>query len=244
VGSLELTFIGSGNAFAVGGLCWNGFVVNRRFLFEAPPQALMSLNKLGIEANDLDAVLISHHHGDHFLGLPMLLLHWQHRGRTKPLRIIGPPETRLRAQAIMEHVYPGHGDGGYELEWVEVAAGAPTRVGGLEIEPVEVQHDTKLTLNLGYGCKLDGRTFAYTGDTAHCDAVTDLARVAEVLVAECASIDRPSDMHMSLAHDIPHVRAAMKDEAKLILTHVLPGMKPEGLGNTVVAEDYGTYTYR
>lgn len=36
---LEFTFIGTGNAFVPGGLCWNGFLVDRRVLFEAPPQA-------------------------------------------------------------------------------------------------------------------------------------------------------------------------------------------------------------
>ena len=56
---LELQFIGTGNAFAPGGLCWNGFVVNGRFLFEAPPQALQSLNLMGIDPNGLDAVVLN-----------------------------------------------------------------------------------------------------------------------------------------------------------------------------------------
>lgn len=90
---LELTFIGSGNAFVREGACWNGFVANGRYLFEAPPQALMSLNRLGIDPNAIDAVVLSHHHGDHLLGLPFLLLHWKYLGRTTPVTVIGPPET-------------------------------------------------------------------------------------------------------------------------------------------------------
>lgn len=35
---LDLRFIGTGNAFAPGGLCWNGFVLEGRYLFEAPPR--------------------------------------------------------------------------------------------------------------------------------------------------------------------------------------------------------------
>ena len=41
----------TGNAFVREGACWNGFVANGRYLFEAPPQALMSLNRLGIDPN-------------------------------------------------------------------------------------------------------------------------------------------------------------------------------------------------
>src|SRR5690349_9768545 len=91
---LEFRFIGTGNAFAPGGLCWNGFVANRRYLFEAPPQALQSLNTLHIDANELDAVVLSHHHGDHFLGLPFLVLQWKYSKRTRPIRIIGPAGTK------------------------------------------------------------------------------------------------------------------------------------------------------
>ncbi len=91
---LELTFIGSGNAFVREGACWNGFVANGRYLFEAPPQALMALNRLGIDPNAIDAVVLSHHHGDHLLGLPFLLLHWKYLGRTTPVTVIGRPRPR------------------------------------------------------------------------------------------------------------------------------------------------------
>src|SRR5438874_7903974 len=104
--TLELTFIGTGNAFVRDGACWNGFVVNRRILFEAPPQALMSLNRLGIDPNELDVVVLSHHHGDHFLGLPFLLLHWKHMGRKKPVTIVGPPETEAVARQVAARTSP------------------------------------------------------------------------------------------------------------------------------------------
>ena len=44
----------------------------------------------------IDAVLISHLHGDHFGGLPLLLLDATLRPRTRPLVIAGPAATRLR----------------------------------------------------------------------------------------------------------------------------------------------------
>ena len=99
---LSLTFIGSGNAFSPGGLCCNGFLVNGRFLFDAPPQALSSLNTIDVDPNTIEAVILSHHHGDHFLGLPFLLLHWRWKGRTKPVRIVGPSGTTRLGKQIAE----------------------------------------------------------------------------------------------------------------------------------------------
>lgn len=240
---LELAFIGSGNAFAVGGMCWNGFVANERYLFDAPPQALMSLNRMGIDPNALEAVIISHHHGDHLLGLPFLLLHWKYLGRTAPVTIVAPPETEAVIREVSRRTYPTLFDTDVEVTWVEARPGDLIRVGGLELEPVEVVHDEKLNLNLGFAARLGGRSFAYTGDSKLCDGVLDLARNTEVLVSECTTRAQRLDSHMNLVDDMPVVRAAMRGDADLVLTHLVPGMDAGGLPRTRVAEDFARYVF-
>ncbi len=239
--TLEFSFVGTGNAFAPGGLCWNGFVIDGRFLFEAPPQALQSLNRLGIDANDLDAVILSHHHGDHFLGLPFLLLHWKYFGRARPAVIIGPPGTRELATAIARSVYPGVFDIQYELHWVELGDGERATAGDLELQALAVRHDERLSLNLGYIGRLRGRTFAYSGDTGFCDALVTMARASEVVVAECSSFDDPVPIHLNLRDDIPRLREAMAPEAHLLLTHLSPAIAAGHLRNTTVARDLERY---
>ena len=241
---LRLTFIGSGNAFSPGGLCCNGFVVNERFLFDAPPQALSSLNHIGIDANDLEAVIVSHHHGDHFLGLPFLLLHWKWKGRTAPVVVVGPPETERLARDIAEKVFPGVLDGvGYDLRFEELQPGRLTSVDGLALKAVEVEHDDGLVMSLGYSCTVGGRSFGYTGDTRMCDAVLEMARSQEVLVSECASRAENIPVHMNLVDDIPHVRSALPKGAELILTHITPDVDTNGMPNTRVARDFETYRF-
>lgn len=238
---LELAFLGTGNAFAPGGLCWNGFVANRVHLFEAPPTALMMLHRASIDPNDLESVVISHHHADHFLGLPFLMLHWKHLGRTKPVRVVGPPGTEAFSREIAARCYPGLFDFAYPLEWVEIRPGGRAEAGTLSLRAVEVRHDARLVTNLGFAAEIDGRRLAYTGDSALCDAVLELARGAEVMVSECASRSRGAPTHMNLDDDMPVVRAAMRAEATLILTHIEPGVTAAGLPRTIVAEDLGQY---
>src|SRR3989304_1978366 len=96
---LELLFLGSGNAFAPQRY-WSSFLLNGRYLFDAPPTALPHLKRAGRAADDIDVIFISHFHADHFFGLPFLLLEYAEQTlRTKPLTIVGPPgiEQRLRA---------------------------------------------------------------------------------------------------------------------------------------------------
>lgn len=238
---LQFTFIGSGNAFSPGGLCCNGFLVNDRFLFEAPPQALSSLNTIGFDPNEVEAIVLSHHHGDHFLGLPFLLLHWRWKGRTKPIRIVGPKDTERLGKEIAQSVFPGVLDVPYEIQWIEAQPGEPLRLGELELEAVEMEHDEALSQALGYRCRLGSRRWAYTGDTRLCNAVFDLARDAEVLICECASRDLRIPVHMNLVDDIPHVRAAMPANSQLILTHLAPDVDSGGLPNTRIARDFETF---
>lgn len=241
---LRLTFIGSGNAFSPAGLCCNGFIANERFLFEAPPQALSSLSQLDVDPNDLEAVVLSHHHGDHFLGLPFLLLHWKWKGRTRPIRIIGPRATECLGTDIAQKVFPGVLDDiTYDVEWIEAAPGSPIALPGLDIEAVDVEHDTALAGTLGYACRIDGRRLAYTGDTRLCDAVFDLARNPEVMISECASRDEQIPIHMNLVDDIPRIRAVLPGEAELILSHISPDVDDGGLHRTRIAQDFATYTF-
>lgn len=240
---LSLSFIGTGNAFAPGGLCWNGFLVNGRYLFEAPPQALMSLRHEGIEPNDLDAVIVSHHHADHFLGLPFLLLYWKYQGRNRPVKIVGPPETKQVMEQVTERTYPTIFEIDYEIEWVVAEPGNDLRVGDLVVHPVAVKHDDKLNMSLGYACALNGSRFGYTGDTAICDGVLDLARHSQVLVSECASRAGNVPIHMNLVDDMPRVRNAMAADATLLLTHIDSDVDSDGMPNTLVAKDYQTYRF-
>ena len=243
VTDLDLRFIGTGNAFAPGGLCWNGFMVNGKYLFEAPPQALQSLHHMGAKTNEIEAVIISHHHGDHFLGLPFLLLEWKYALRKTKVRIVGPPGTRELATLIGESVYPGLMNLPYEVIWDEVGAGERFRVGELELCTLAMQHDERLSATLGFAVEVGGKRLGYTGDSALCDSVLHLASEAEVLVSECVTLDEKLPMHMNLAYDMPKVRAAMSPDATLLLTHLGPGITKTELPRTIVAQDFARYRF-
>lgn len=241
---LQFTFLGTGNAFSPGGLCCSGFLVNGRHLFDAPPQTLSSMSTIGLDPNNIETVVLSHHHGDHFLGLPFLLLHWRWKGRTKPVRIFGPRNTHRLSTEIAETVFPGVLEGiGYEIQWQDLEPGQAVCANGLEIEPLEMTHDSKLDLCLGYKARTGGRRFSYTGDTILCDSVLELARGVEVMISECASVADQVPVHMNLVDDMPKVRAAMAPEAALILTHINPDVTTGDLANTRVAQDFKTYRF-
>jgi ribonuclease BN (tRNA processing enzyme) len=73
----------------------------------------------------VDAVVLSHLHGDHFGGLPFLVLDGQFTRRTRPLTVLGPTGTAERLHAAMETLYPGSTavQRRYVLQFVALDAG-------------------------------------------------------------------------------------------------------------------------
>ena len=92
---VEVQFVGSGDAFGSGGRFQTCIALRARgdlFLVDFGASSLIAMQQLGIDPNDVSKILITHLHGDHFGGLPFLLLHAQHVSkRTAPLTIAGPP---------------------------------------------------------------------------------------------------------------------------------------------------------
>src|SRR5207244_4414958 len=107
---LTVTFLGSGDAFGSGGRGQNcvhvaGAAVT--FLVDCGPSALPAMRRLGVDPNDVELILLSHLHGDHFGGLPFLLLDAELPSRrTTPLTIAGPVGTRERLRQATEIFFP------------------------------------------------------------------------------------------------------------------------------------------
>jgi ribonuclease BN (tRNA processing enzyme) len=251
-GSLDLLFIGSGNAFAPA-RCWSGFLLNGRYLFDAPPSALYGLKRGGADLNALDVILLSHFHGDHFLGLPFLLLEYAYPGsagvraarRTRDLTIVGPPGVGDMVEQLMALAYPGSGkrDPGFARRYVELEPGQEREVAGLRLGAERMNHavDT-LSLALGYRAEVGGRRVAYTGDTAWTDALFRLGEGAEVFVTDCnypAGEGLPE--HLSL-DEIARLRAGLAERTAIILTHLGHDRQPVGLPRTYRAEDQMRFT--
>src|SRR6516165_12547464 len=105
---MQLRFIGCGDAFGSGGrynTCFHVTGEKANFLIDCGASSLPALKRNGISADEIDLVMITHFHGDHFGGLPFLMLDAQFSRRTRPLVIAGPQGIERRLEQVMEALF-------------------------------------------------------------------------------------------------------------------------------------------
>lgn len=194
-----------------------------RLLLDLGNGALGPLQRL-VDLHELDAVLLSHLHPDHFLdacGLYVALKYDPVRAQERRLPVFGPPGT-------LDRLLQAYGSDGTHLDAVydvrEWSAGRPVELAGprggtvAQVTPYRVNHPVE-----SYGLRIEtaGAVLAYTGDTDSCPALLDLARGADLLLAEASfqeDRDTVRDVHLT---GLRAGKAAAEAQARrLLLTHL------------------------
>jgi ribonuclease BN (tRNA processing enzyme) len=231
----RLTFVGSGDAFAGGGrfqACLHLEADGAEpLLLDCGATALIALKRLGIDPSAIGWVALSHLHGDHFGGLPWLILDGQFAKRTKELIITGPGGTEERTQRTFEALYPGSptADRPFETRFVEFEERVPLDFGPARITAYPVRH-TPGTAPHGLRVEYAGKVIAYSGDTEWTDTLPDIARGADLFVCECNFFDTKAPGHLDYETLMQH-RSEL-DCGRIVITH----MSEEMLGRLDAVE--------
>jgi ribonuclease BN (tRNA processing enzyme) len=221
-GPVRLTFLGSGDAFGSGGRLQTCLMLSGGgdpVLVDCGASSLVAMKRHGVDPGAIGWVALSHLHGDHFAGVPFMVLDGQFSRRTRPLVVGGPPGTPARVTAAMEVLFPGSSGVSrrFPVELLELPAGAPSAVGPAMVTPFPAAHASgapSYSLRIEYG----GRVVAYSGDTEWTEHLADAARGADVLVCEAYFFDRPVRHHLDYA--TLRARREQLECRRLIVTHM------------------------
>jgi ribonuclease BN (tRNA processing enzyme) len=224
---MQLTIIGSGDAFGSGGrfnTCFHLASGGHTYLIDCGASTAVALKAQRVDPNTIDAVILSHLHGDHFGGIPFLMLDGQFLSRReRPLLFAGPPGATERIHALMEAFFPKSTGTKWRFPFsvMEIPLGEPTKVLGLQVVTAEVVHfsgtpSTALRVTDGK------RTLAYSGDTEWTDALLPVASGADLFIIECYEYDRELTGHLNWVT----IKSRLKDFAagRIMLTHMNPNM--------------------
>ncbi|MFP6626277.1 MAG: MBL fold metallo-hydrolase [Deltaproteobacteria bacterium] len=229
-GVLRLTVLGSGDAFSAAGALHSGYLLEHdggRVLLECGPAILAAIKRrgrrrAGAVLEGLDAVVISHLHGDHFGGLPFLFLQYTvATPRQRPLLVVGPPGTAARVADLSEALYPGPQGKGrrlpFQLDYLEVGPGDLFEAAGVSAEAFEVPHSA-VPFSLGYRFEAGGASVLFSGDSAWSEEFVERSRGVDLFLCECCDLKPAGQGHLSYQELLANRgRLGCK---RLLLTHL------------------------
>lgn len=220
---VRIRVLGCGDAFGSGGRFQTCFMVTSKrgcCLIDCGATTMVAMRRFGVDPGSIDTVFISHLHGDHFAGLPFLLLqqHFISR-RERPLTIAGPTGSRNRLLAALDVLFPGSAsmEWGFPLHFTELTAGQTKQLGAFAIAPFSVVHPSGAPA-FALRLEVDGRIIAYSGDTEWTDTLIDVGHNADLLISECYSFDTKPRYHIDYKTLRSHIRRL--SAKRVLLTHL------------------------
>lgn len=220
---MKLTVIGCGDAFASSGRFNTSFLLEqngKKILVDCGASTLIRLKQLGISVLDIQTIIITHFHGDHFGGIPFFVLSSQIEHQRKGgFTIIGPTGIKEKVFQLQEGLYPGTSGliDTLGVVFKEFQDSQKQLHEDLEIYARKVTHAPPSN---PHGVKISwaGKTFAFSGDTEWNDSLIDLAQESDAFVIECNNYLNDSPGHLSYQNILDRIHD-LKTK-KLLLTHM------------------------
>ncbi len=217
--TVRVTFLGTGNAFADGGRSHACILVSApegRILLDCGASSLPAIRR-ACEPDTIDAVAITHLHGDHFGGLVFLAMQAKYAPRTRPLAVGGPPSLERRFEdaslALFDDFFRSLP---YRLSFTVLGA-APTRLGPAEVVALPVEH-VPASEPHGLRVRIGGKLIAYSGDARWSDALPLVADGADLFVCEATYYGEPDPVHLS-AKELTRHRGELRCD-RVVATHL------------------------
>jgi ribonuclease BN (tRNA processing enzyme) len=227
----ELVLIGTSDAFGAGGRRQSAYLLRSAggsVLLDCGGSTVSGLASLGISRDEVDAILLTHFHADHFGGVPLLLLGAQYVDhRRRPLVIAGPQGVERRVREVaraLGHTLEDHRLG-FEVRFEELPTGTSREIGPVSARAFATFHSPDahphgLVVNAGR------RRVAYSGDTGWFDALPGEVNGADLFLCECTQLHREFEYHLSF--DELSAQGDAFDCGRMLLTHLGEAMRARG----------------
>ena len=221
---MKVTILGAGDAFGSGGSFPACYVIEggrKTILMEAGPSLLPLLKRAGFAPANLDLVLISHLHGDHFGGLPFLILEYMWESRlTRTLTIAGPRRLEQRTWTLFENMFSNFPEEKVaRLLKFEVLEPAQSRdFGGIKVATLRTPH-TRPDVSLAFRITLGGKTIVFSGDTGWTEELVPFCDGADLFICECTYFNS-TELKFHLNYPLIAQNRARFNVGRMVLTHL------------------------
>jgi len=219
----QLTIIGNGDAFGSRNhfhTCFHLEIDGYQLLVDCGATAVQPLFASSIELNRIDAIIITHFHGDHYGGVPFFLLNSYFKTkRDRELKIIGPPGCQKNIETLVGTLYGGLMDKFHEigLSFDEYGPDYLEPFKDLRSKGLPVIHAPE---SIPHGVRIEGngKIFGFSGDTEWTETLIDLSEDADLFICECNNFNTEVSGHLN--HATIKEKSSLMSCKRQMLTHL------------------------
>jgi ribonuclease Z len=188
---VNVTFLGTGNAFSAGkrtNVCLLIDGPEFRMLVETGPMVLEQLSRAGLRAIDVERLFVTHAHGDHVLGFPMLALN--RLGASTPLHVYAGLNTIASLRILSTLAFSSLSTDQLNLRWHEISQEGPDEVElsttGVRVRTILPDYPPGVPTLAARWEFDDGPSVTFITDTRPGQASVELARDSDLLIHEAS----------------------------------------------------------
>ena len=220
--SVTVRFLGSGNAFADGGrshACIHVSAPGVSLLLDCGGSSLPMI-KRHLDPATLEAIAVTHLHGDHFGGIPFLLDEQKWTGRRAKIVLAGPPSLEARVRLVAEGFGIDMATLGYDAPFV-VLGGTEQKLSGAMVAALPVTHSPAAEPT-GLRVRIGDTLIAYSGDARWTEELVAVAKGADLFICEATNFatadEQDNPVHIS--YETLVANRARLDCKRIVLTHL------------------------
>ena len=217
--SLTLTVLGTSGSYPGPGQACSGYLVqagDTTVWLDAGPGTLANLQR-HIGLADIDAIVLTHAHPDHWTDVLGFHVACKWYVDLEGVPVHSPADVRRLASAFHDELGP-------TLDWRDIADGVRLDIGPLAFRFSRTDHPGE---TLAVRIDADGRSLAYTADTGNGWSLRSLGEELDLVLAEATlGVDQEGEsQHLSARQ--AGAMASEAGAARLVLTHLQPGLDPD-----------------
>ena len=231
---MKVTVIGSGSM-------WNennsaSYMIDENILVDIPNGMCKNLFRQKLTPRQIDTVLITHFHGDHYFDMPFYMI-LKSKSDNKNINMFCSKDGRKKIKKLLKLAFPNSVKSIYNSVKMKYNHEDEFKTNGYDVIVVELDHGRMKPAN-GYIISDGKNKVGFTGDTKLCENVEYMANECNYLFCDCMFI-KGTDKHMGI--DNLTYLSEKYPKCKFIVSHMendtREELKKKKIKNIIVPKD-------
>jgi len=232
---MKIKVLGSGSISSI----YNSasYLIDNNILIDVPNGTNKILKRLKINSKNINNILFTHFHGDHYFDMPFIFL--DRLGDKKNyLNIYCDNCGKKKINKVLKLAFPNTVDRVNNKVITTYFSSKKFKINNYDIDKILVDHGN-LKPAFGYIFSYDNKKIGFTGDSCLCDAINNMASICDFLICDCCLIE---GNHKHMGIDNIMYLSKKYPNCKFYLTHLEDETRKKllkkKLGRIKILKDY------